>query len=208
MRPADNQRVKHSLTRRHPSLRRAQGFTLIELMVTVAVLAIILAIAVPGFQSFIASSRVTTVTNDFVGALTFTRSEAIRRGARVTLCKSSDGASCTDAGGWQQGWIAFLDTTRAGASAAVDAGETVVAHFNATPTGMIVVGDAAFVDFVSFAADGTSRTLAGAAQGGRVRVCTSASALGNDRRARDITISPSGRISSTTPANVDVDCPL
>ncbi|NIM40762.1 MAG: prepilin-type N-terminal cleavage/methylation domain-containing protein [Hydrogenophaga sp.] len=207
-RPADNPGVKHSLTRRPPNRPEARGFSLIELMVTVAVLAIILAIAVPGFQSFIASSRLTTVTNDFVGALTFTRSEAIRRGGRVTLCKSTDGATCTDAGSWQQGWIAFVDVTRAGASAEVDAGETIVAHFNAAPTGMSVVGDAALANFVSFAADGTSRTLAGAAQGGRIRVCTSATALGNDRRARDITITPSGRISSTTPANVDAACPL
>ena len=198
--------MKHSLTS-HLDHSREAGFTLIELMVTVAVLAIILAIAVPGFQAFIASGRVTTTTNDMVGALTLARSEAIRRGTRVTLCKSSDGASCTDAGGWEQGWIAFVDPTR-GADAAVDAGETIVARFESAPGTMAIAGDGGVVNFVSFAADGTSRTMAGAAQAGRIRVCTVAGALGNDRRARDINIATTGRLSTTTPANVGADCPL
>lgn len=200
--------VKYLITSPLSRVARLKGFTLIELMVAVAILAILLAVGVPSFQSFIASSRLTTANNDFVSAMALARSEAIRRGSRVTVCKSADGSTCTDAGGWHQGWLVFADTTRAGASAEVNTGESIVSRYEAVSGSLTLIGDAGVGSYISFAADGTVRQMTGAAQSGRIRVCNSASVLDDTRRARDITISSAGRIATTVPSSVSSTCPL
>ncbi|MFP4294722.1 MAG: GspH/FimT family pseudopilin [Halothiobacillaceae bacterium] len=89
-------------------MEKTTGFSLIELMITIAVLAIVLAIAVPSFSFLVQSNRATTLANDLTTAITFARSEAIRRGENVTLCSSNDGNDC--GGTWTDGWIAIADS--------------------------------------------------------------------------------------------------
>ena len=89
---------------RYPDAVRGQrGFTLIEMMVVISLLAILLAVGVPSFRAMIQQNRVTAVTNDLVAALQFARSEAIRTGANVTVCSSSDQSTCS--GVWTNGWV-------------------------------------------------------------------------------------------------------
>lgn len=87
-----------------PWFPRAAGFTLIELMVTVAVLAIIASIAMPVMQSLIATNRLSGASTELVAALQLARSEAIRRNAPVVVCGSSDGVNCEEATAWKR-WI-------------------------------------------------------------------------------------------------------
>lgn len=182
-------------------LRRAyRGVTLIELMVGVVVLSIILMFAVPSFRGAIASNRLTTSTNELVSAVALARSEAIRRGARVTICKSADGAACTTAGGWQQGWIVFTDTTRATFDPSVDAGESVIVVARAHPAGVQIQGTAAVANYLSFAADGTVRTMTGTPLTGRLQVCSTSGSLTDARRVRELSVSSAGRLASSSPS--------
>ncbi|MEE7548711.1 prepilin-type N-terminal cleavage/methylation domain-containing protein [Xanthomonas sp. Kuri4-1] len=83
----------------------AGGFTLIELMVAVAVLAITLALAIPSFTSVVNGNRLLAQSNELVASLQLARSEAIRRNAKVVLCPSDDGSSCRSGSAVWTRWI-------------------------------------------------------------------------------------------------------
>jgi type IV fimbrial biogenesis protein FimT len=89
----------------------AGGFSLIELMVTIAVLAIVLAMAVPAFAALINGNRLVAQANELVASLQLARSEAVRRNAKVVLCRSSDGSSCAGAGVAWSGWIVRVSSS-------------------------------------------------------------------------------------------------
>lgn len=82
---------------------------MLELMVTLVVLAILLGIGVPSFQSVIRNNRIAAATNELVGALTYARSEAMKRGDAVTVCPTEDEESCAGSNDWATGWIVFVD---------------------------------------------------------------------------------------------------
>ncbi len=86
-------------------LERQAGFTLLELMVTVAVAAILLVVGVPAFTSFVQNNRAATHANELVTAFALARNEAIRRGAATVICSSMDGATCAGGNDWTVGWI-------------------------------------------------------------------------------------------------------
>lgn len=91
------------------ALRTQPGFTLIELMVTLSVLGILLAIAVPNYITFVQNARLTAQANDFVTALNYARSEAIKRGVRTTVCSRATNSSCAGSTTWDTGWLVFVD---------------------------------------------------------------------------------------------------
>ncbi len=190
-----------------PNCRHQAGVTLVELMITLVVLAIILAIAVPSFENTIASSRLAGVTNDLNGSLALARSEAIRRGQRITVCNSTDGQQCAAAGNWGNGWIVFVDTTRAGNTANVDANETILRVASAVPAGIVVNGNANVTQFISFSPDGQARLMNGTAQSGILRVCSTSSSLSDDRRARNLSLSVAGLVAMQPISGVSNGCP-
>jgi type IV fimbrial biogenesis protein FimT len=96
-----------------------RGFTLIELMVTVAVLAIIIALATPSFTSVINSNRLSSHANELVASLQLARMEAVRRNVRAVVCRSENGSTCATGAPWN-GWITFVDTNRNGTAEAAE----------------------------------------------------------------------------------------
>lgn len=90
-------------------LADANGFTLMELIITIAVAAVLAALALPDFSRFLIRGHILTQANTLVADLTLARSEAVRRQEPVTLCVSTDGASCNANAGWQSGWIEYAN---------------------------------------------------------------------------------------------------
>jgi type IV fimbrial biogenesis protein FimT len=97
-----------------PAMKNPQtGFTIVELMVTLMIAGLLLAMAVPSYMRFVAGSRVTDQTYDLIGALNLGRSEAIRRNANVTLCRAADDTAVVCATG-NANWQAWILTTGGG----------------------------------------------------------------------------------------------
>jgi type IV fimbrial biogenesis protein FimT len=93
--------------------RTLAGFTLLELMVTLAVLAILTAIAVPAFQTLFERNRLTSATNDLLGTLLMARSNAVTRRVATRVCPSTNASTCaTGAVNWAGGWIVLEDPSQ------------------------------------------------------------------------------------------------
>lgn len=139
----------------HPYMRT--GFTLIELMVTISVAAILLVIAVPNFQTFVLNNRITGQANDMMTALNYARSEAIKRGLPVSMCSSiPTGATsiCAGSTNWGTGWIVFADPNNNGT---LDPGETLLRVWPALGGGNTLNTGLAAVTSVTFDSGGFAR---------------------------------------------------
>ena len=105
------------------NLNAEAGFTLIELLITVTLIGIIASFAVPAFRDTIISNSVSFGRDQFFSTLVYARSEAIKNGMAVTICKSADGTACDDTLDWEDGWLLFADSDRDGT---MDTGEQVI----------------------------------------------------------------------------------
>lgn len=153
---------------------RQKGFTLLELLFTIAVAAVIVSFGVPGFMSLIDNNRAVSHTNDLVAALNLARSEATRRRSTVTVCSSTDGATCAASDDWSTGWIVL------------SAGNELLRSWPARSGGAGVVGGN--VSQVQFLARGS---VAGVAPEFSVRLHN----CSGDDQARDVAVNGAGRIS-------------
>jgi type IV fimbrial biogenesis protein FimT len=161
------------------SRNAAGGFTLVEAMMAITVMAILMAIAVPSFKDASLSSQLRASANDLATSAYLARSEALKRNAVVTLCMSSDGATCATTGGWEQGWIVL-------------SGSALKAH-SAAPTGLrITAGGVTSLSFQPTAVGATAATFT---------VCRSTPRVGREERV--VTIDATGRpwIKRTTNAS-------
>lgn len=102
---------------------RQTGFTITELMVVVAIVAILLGIGVPSYRYITNSYRMSAEVNGLLGDLQYARSEAIKEGQWVTACVSTNGTACTGGTAWAGGWIVFSDVN---GNATVGPGDVVL----------------------------------------------------------------------------------
>lgn len=141
---------------KRPRDRASRGFTLIELMVTISVAAVLLGIATPSFRDMAIRNRLSGYTNDFIATVNYARSEAVRRGAQVAICRSSDGATCS--GSWSDGWIVFANLDN-DSPAVIDTGgtpEPLLKVHEALGTGYTLDPDANFATSVAYGRDGAA----------------------------------------------------
>jgi len=101
--------------------QKMQGFTIIELMITLLLAGVLASIAAPSFRNVIQNNRMTTQYNDLLASLSLARSEAIKRGENVTACKASNPTTC--GGNWHNGRVIFVDNNDDGT---IDAGEEII----------------------------------------------------------------------------------
>jgi type IV fimbrial biogenesis protein FimT len=94
------------------SYSKKHGYTLIELLVTLAITSILALNIYPNLSNLIARERSTILTNTLAGALAYARSEAIKRNTTILACQSNNGSECNKSENWHNGWIIFTDTNK------------------------------------------------------------------------------------------------
>ena len=128
---------------------KGEGFTLIELMVAVAVLAVVLTAGVPSFRDIVRNNRLSSMANEFSATLNYARSEAIKRGIRVSVRKSGTN--------WENGWQVFTDNS--GTAGTNDGTDVTLRVHGALSQNYILRGNNNFANFISFMANGTSNNM-------------------------------------------------
>jgi len=134
--------------------KKQSAFTLVELIVTMAVLAVLAAIAVPSFTTMIANNRSSSLGREFAAAINLVRAEAIKRGGRVSICVSSNGSSCAAAStNWNAGWLIFVDGATSD-TAAPSVGTLIQYHQGDSRSSITVVKGATAQAYFRFTGQG------------------------------------------------------
>jgi type IV fimbrial biogenesis protein FimT len=165
--------------------RRAEGFSIIELSIALAIFGLLLGLGVPSYGDWIASRRLANHAEYLAETLNQARSEAVKHGSRVNLCKSSDGKQCATAGTWSAGWIMFADDDRDGS---LDVAENVIRRDGPPGDGITVTANRPLDNYVSYTSFGYARLLNGALQMGTFVVCKPG------QTAIDVVLANSGRV--------------
>lgn len=164
-------------------MRRDAGFTLIELMIAVALVAILLATAVPALDDFTNDARQTGAINDFISSIHLARNSAITTNSRVTMCASASGTNC-EATTWDSGWIVFGDLNSNGT---LDVGETIVTASASVEGLSIQSGE--FPAALMYRPNGRAMTALLTGNSGEFAVCD----FRGDEHAKVILVELSGR---------------
>ncbi len=164
-------------------LQKIHGITLIEVLLTLVIAAVLMSIAIPSYKTLSTRNQVVAQSNQLVAAMHLARSEAIKRGLPITLCKGVGNRCVTSGPGWEQGWLVFVDDNANGQR---NRGEIVIQKWPESTAKVTIQGSAQVAKRITFnrfgAATGTAGTLT---------VC---GADGNPSHASGINVGTTGRI--------------
>ena len=130
-------------------MKKNSGFTLLELLITVALISILVAFALPSMRTFSQNDRLTTNINTMIGHLAYARSEAVKRHAQVSLCVSNDTLGCTG-GNWEDGWIVYVDADANGTFDAATVNEDILRVQQAMDGGNKFSPDAVYASQITY----------------------------------------------------------
>ena len=168
--------------------QRITGFTLLELLIAMTIGAIIVAVGIPSFRGTLDNQRMTSATNELVMSLNLAKSEAIKRVAYVTVCKTSDFKSCGNGStSWDDGWIVFANSTVANLGS-IEADDDVIRVYPALREELTITPTGTIAGFVSFRPSGSIGTSA-ANMTGTLTTCDERGAA----NARGILLESSGQ---------------
>ncbi len=141
--------MNREVTIRFMNTNIQRGFTIIELMIGIALLAVMATVAIPAFVGLVQNNQTITTANSFLDALSIARSEAVKRNQRVAVCgKSATQAACNATGNWEDGWTVFVDTDNGND---LDAGEIVILVEDGLPDGFTLrEPSATYGDVITF----------------------------------------------------------
>ncbi len=166
--------------------KKSSGFSLLELLTALTIGSIVIALGVPSFQGVLNNQRLTSSTNEMVTTLNLARSEAIKRVTYVTVCKSSNGTSCTAGSAWEDGWIVFANISSA-TPGSVDAGDEIIRVIPALHESNSLTAIGTITNFLTFRPSGSIGTTA-ANFSGTLTACDGRGAS----NARGIRLFPAG----------------
>jgi len=161
------------------------AFTLVELLVAITIAGMLISLAVPAFHDWLGAYQLANHAKHVAESMTRARTEAVRRGHRVNLCKSRDFAHCVEHGNWDAGFVVFVDVNRNGQA---DPDEPVLGIEGPAPNGITMHANAPLDEYVSYTDLGRARLLNGALQMGTFTVCRSG------QYALHVVLANSGRV--------------
>lgn len=165
-------------------MSKIKGYSLIELLIVVAIIGVLAALSAPSFQDTIESANTNSQIKVMLTTLNLARSEAIKRGQDVSICASDDGADCA-VDEWSEGWLVFVDNNgdADGDAGSVDGGDEIIRVYDSLSAASTLTFTADLYSYNSlgFSATGGNQTFL---------LCPDS---GNSANARAIDIGPSGR---------------
>ncbi len=178
--------------------QRAGGFGLLEMMLVLAILALLTTLAAPSWRTFMASQHHSIAVNELMTALRFTRSEAVKSGLRVTACTRVGAAQECNGNNWSDGWLIFIDSNNNG-SREID--EKIIRQHEALNLLVSATGNRRVRKYISYTPLGVTRgangkRINGSLQLGTLSVCTRGFSRG-DR----LVINRAGRVSKRRKKN-------